>query len=89
MPDKALVAQFEEQGTLTVRARLGEWTGHVRAEAIAWLAYKEEEGRLRNEASQALQMRVALSAKNAAWVAAIAAIIAAIFAAISIAVALK
>jgi hypothetical protein len=55
-------------------------------DAIAWLAQRDEEERLRNDSAMELQMRVALSAKNAAWIAAITAIIAAI---ITIVVAFK
>jgi len=78
MPSAELVRQFEEQGTETVRARLLEWNGEVKREAILWLAQRDEELRLRNDASQSSQMRVALSANRAAWIAAIAATIAAI-----------
>lgn len=53
-------------------------------DAVKWVAQRDEEERLRNEASQSLQMRTALSAKYAAWIAAIAAIIAAIAAIISV-----
>jgi hypothetical protein len=56
---------------------------------VNWLAQRDKEERSRNEASQSLQMRTALSAKKAAWIAAIAAIIAAILAVISIVVALR
>ncbi len=56
--------------------------------AELWLAEEEEQERLRNEASQASQMRIALSAKLAAWIAAVAAIIAAALAAISTAIAI-
>jgi hypothetical protein len=53
-------------------------------EASIWVAQRDKEDRLRNEDSQSLQMRTALSAKYAAWIAAIAAIIAAIAAIISV-----
>ena len=88
-PRQQFREQFETQGMQTVRARLIEWTGPIKGEAIAWLAHKEEEDRLRNEASQASQIRIALSAKNAAWIAAAAAIIAAIAAIITIVVELR
>lgn len=58
----------------------------IMKDAIAWLAQRNEEERLRNDSAMDLQMRVALSAKNAAWIAAITAIIAAI---ITIVVAFK
>jgi hypothetical protein len=45
---------------------------------LAWLAELETDDRIRNEASQASQMRTALSAERAAWIAAKAAISAAI-----------
>jgi hypothetical protein len=54
--------------------------------AQEWLVGKGEE---RNERSNSEQIRIARSAKNAAWAAAIAAIIAAICATISIAIALS
>lgn len=86
MPDEELTRQFTKHGVANVRALLGEWTGPVKTEALAWLARQDEADRLRNDASQASQMRVALSAKRAAWIAAIAAIIAAIAAIITIGV---
>ena len=46
--------------------------------ANRWLAQRDEEERLLKEASQASQMRTALSANRAAWIAAIAAISAAV-----------
>ncbi len=52
-------------------------------EARNWLAQKEDEERARNEAMQAEQMRVALSANRTAKIAAIAAIVAAIVAIIA------
>jgi hypothetical protein len=78
MADDGMWKQFERDGVHTVRARLLEWQGHVKAEAIAWLAHKDEEERARSEASQASQIRIARSAERAAWIAAIAAIIAAV-----------
>ena len=61
--------------------------------AREWLAYKE---RLRDDSdsersslSNSEQIRIARSAKNAAWAAAIAAIIAAICAAVAIVISLK
>jgi hypothetical protein len=86
VPDEELIRQFAEQGAPIVRARLLEWSGHTKVEAIAWLARQDNEERLRNEDSQSSQMRIALSARRAAWIAAIAAIIAAIAAIITIAV---
>jgi hypothetical protein len=49
--------------------------------AVAWLAIRDQS---RKDASNSEQMRIAQSAKNAAWTAAIAAIIAAIMAGVSI-----
>jgi hypothetical protein len=84
--DPVFTKQLEEMGPSAVRELLVQWTGSARTEAIAWLASHDEEERSRNEASQASQIRVALSARRAAWIAAIAAIIAAIAAIITIVV---
>lgn len=84
--DPAIVRQFEEMGPDTLRVRLGQYTGEVFRQAIEWLAQKDLEERSRNEATQAEQMRVALSANRAAWIAAFAAIIAAIAAIVTIVV---
>jgi hypothetical protein len=84
--DPARIAEFENMGPENVRALLLLWLGQDRLDAIAWLAQKDLEARDSNDASRSLQSRTALSAKNAAWIAAIAAIIAAILAAISIAI---
>jgi len=86
MDSHPLWARFEKQGVANVRARLLEFIGEEKVAAIAWLAHKDEEERLWSDSSQALQMRIALSAKRAAWIAAIAAIVAAIAAIITIVV---
>jgi hypothetical protein len=49
-------------------------------DAVNWLAQRDKEERLSNSALMASQARVALSAKNAAWIAAIIAMISAIVA---------
>jgi|SRR5580704_9685832 hypothetical protein len=63
-------------------------SGQIRRDVIdEWLAEKDHEERLRSEASQIEQNRIARSAKKAAWIAAIAAIVAAIVAIIAAAIA--
>lgn len=57
--------------------------------ANKWLAQKDEEERIRNEASQASQVKISLSTKTASWVAAIAALAAAIAAVVTLVVELK
>lgn len=83
--DAARIAGFEAEGEPTVRSRVGKghhspYNAEHRALAIVWLAEKDQgrvaEESARNERSQADSLRIATSAKNAAWVAAIAAIIA-------------
>lgn len=82
--------KFEELGEEKVRqqpAHESIGANHERA-AREWLSYKERlresSDSERNSASNLEQLRIARSAKNAAWTAAIAATIAAICAAISI-----
>jgi len=89
--DAELIAQLERHGEAQVRLLIssGGFPTQLNIMALKWLSEKDQESRHRNEVSQASQMRTALSAKKAAWIAAIAAIIAAILAAISIAVALR
>jgi hypothetical protein len=88
--DDAIIAQLEECGEAQVRTLLqsGGFPTHLNLRAIKWLAAKDQESRRLSDASQASQIRAALSAKNAAWIAAAAAIIAAVFAAISIVIAI-
>jgi len=81
---------FDALGELEVRQRLA---AHVYGEdnerlAREWLEHgaqsRADEAERRSDASSSEQIRIARSAKNAAWAAAIAAIIAAICAAIAI-----
>jgi hypothetical protein len=62
---------------LRVLAYSGQLKGPMLGDAATWLAQRDAEERLRNEASQIEQNQIALSAKKAAWIAAIAAIVAA------------
>ncbi len=77
-------AKFEKQGKTWVRARLtlGLYGERKQRYAVAWLEKKYHErashSEQHKEASSDEQIRIARSAKNAAWIAAIAAIIAAI-----------
>lgn len=75
-PDPTLVSQFEANGVDFVRAMAPDWVGPLRNQAYLWLKLKDEESRLRNEASQAEQLRIAREASNRAHTAAIAAVIA-------------
>lgn len=81
--DELQFAQFEAEGESKVRANLeaGRYGRPKDGLARQWLWEKEE---ARKRASNAEQMSVARSAKNAAWAAAIAAIIAAIAAVIAL-----
>jgi hypothetical protein len=76
---------FERTGEETVRRNLalGAYTSQHMSLAREWLAKRD---RARNDASNAKQIHIARSAKNAAWGSATAAIIAAICAAIAIAI---
>jgi len=82
--------KFEDAGEQIVRQNLAANTYNERNKALAraWLDHKAalgaHEAGLRSEDSSREQIRIARSAKNAAWAAAIAAIIAAICAIISI-----
>jgi hypothetical protein len=76
-------AHFETMGEEHVRDMTQQWQGSLQAFAYKWLRQKDQESRLRNEASQARneasqaeQARTARIAKTAAVAAAIAAIIA-------------
>lgn len=82
---------FNRLGIDRVRLMIhtGQLPGGWVAPAIAWVSQHDQENRLRNDSSQSLQMRTALSAKYAAWIAAIAAIVAATAAIISVVLALK
>jgi hypothetical protein len=82
--DPERLARFEDLGLDNVKDLRWQWSGDLRNDAMAWVAQLEREERSRNEVSQALQMRVALSAKRAAWIAAIAAIIAVIAAIVTV-----
>jgi len=66
---------FERSGEAAVRQAIEDkfLTGGLRMSALAWLARKEEARRLQSEASQAEQIDIARSAKDAAWAAAEAA----------------
>jgi hypothetical protein len=55
----------------------GDLARHLITPAALWLAQLDETERIRNKAFQVSQMRIALSAERAAWIAAGASIIAA------------
>jgi hypothetical protein len=82
--------QFEDIGEIRVRQNIAAriYGGDNTLAAREWLAHKERtqrsEEESRNVDSNSEQIRIARSAKNAAWAAAIAAIIAAICAATAI-----
>jgi len=84
MTEEDQFAHFETMGEEHVRNMAQQWQGLLQALAYKWLRQKDQESRLRNEASQAEQIRTARTAKNAAIVAAIAATIAVPLAIISI-----
>lgn len=83
------IASFEEQGEAQVRDKIAMrvFNDENRALAVRWLESKDQEreaaSRARSEASQDEQIKVARSAKNAAWAAAIAAMVAAVVAIIA------
>lgn len=87
MTDDPFFADFERDGEEVVRRNTAASLYQERKAKLAreWLYRKERE---RNDASNATQIRIARSAKNAAWAAAIAAIVAAISAAVAIGVSL-
>jgi CHASE3 domain sensor protein len=82
MTQEEQFAHFEKMGEKHVRDMAQQWQGPLQALAYKWLIQKDQESRLRNEASQARNeasqaehARTARTAKNAAVAAAIAAII--------------
>ncbi len=82
--------KFEALGAKAVRQNIASkvYGEQNRRLAEAWLEHKAtlaaHESGLRNDDSSREQIRIALSAKNAAWIAAIAAIVAAIAAVIAV-----
>ena len=80
--DPTIIAQLERQGEAQVRVLIasGQYPTQLIQTAVRWLAKKDQEARVRNDASQIEQNQTARSAKKAAWIAAIAAIAAAIVA---------
>jgi hypothetical protein len=72
-------ARLTELGEARVRLQVTtNGFGHpFHSSALQWLAELDEAARARSDASQVAQMRTALSASRAAWIAAIAAIVAA------------
>ena len=87
--DPAVIAVFEEAGEEQVRLSVFSnlYPTNIHKMAIVWLGVKYQRARDRSDASQASQMRTALSAEKAAWIAATAAIIAVILAITSIIIA--
>jgi hypothetical protein len=73
--DNEQLARFEEMGEDAVRilAYTKRFTTPNQRLAIKWLAQKDQESERRKEASQAEQIAIARSAKDAAWEAARAA----------------
>jgi len=80
-------ADFERDGEQTVRDNVarGAYIERRAKLAKAWLAQKE---RARKDLSSEAQIRIARSAKNAAWAAAIAAIVAAAAAIVAVLISL-
>jgi hypothetical protein len=75
-----IIAQFEEWGVEQVRLLVASG-GLAQVSipvAFKWLSDKERQARERAEAAEASQTRVAVSSRNAAWVAAVFAIVATI-----------
>jgi uncharacterized membrane protein len=73
--DREQLARFEEMGEEAVRIHVHTFsfnTAHQRL-AIKWLAQKDQELERRRDASQAEQIDISRSAKDAAWEAARAA----------------
>jgi hypothetical protein len=88
--DSEQLARFEEMGEDAVRIHVHTFsfnTAHQRL-AIKWLAQKDQELERRRDASQAEQIDIARSAKDAAWEAARAANKANTIAAIAVAMAM-
>jgi hypothetical protein len=84
MDEEEAFAAFEAMGETTVRTTAPQWSGKLRTDAYHWLDSRSKAERLRNDASQAEQIRTARTAKNAAIAAAIAAAITVPLAIISI-----
>jgi len=76
MTEDEQFAHFETMGVAHVRDMALQWQGPMQALAYKWLRRKDQEARRLNEASQAEQIEIARSAKDAAWEAARAAKIA-------------
>jgi hypothetical protein len=73
--DSKQLEHFERMGEAAVRMDINNdcFPHSIRALAINWLAQRDEESERRREASQAEQIDIARSAKDAAWAAAMAA----------------
>ncbi len=73
--DSEQLARFEEMGeeAVSILAHTAGFTTTNQRLAIKWLAQKDQESERRRESSQAEQIEIARSAKDAAWVAARAA----------------
>jgi hypothetical protein len=76
--DEKIIAQLEQHGEAQVRLLIssGSFPTHLNTLAVKWLKQKDEEAQQRSEAYQNSQMHATLSARNAAWVAAVAALLA-------------
>ncbi|HVP86095.1 MAG TPA: hypothetical protein VMS78_15350 [Rhizomicrobium sp.] len=83
------LAAFDALGLSAMRIYVSQWSGEMQRWAIQWIAHREEEERVRMDSERAVDRATALSAKRAAWIAAMAAIIAAIAAIIAIGPVLK
>ena len=88
--DSEQFSRFEKMGEEAVRLRTltGGFATTNQRLAIKWLAQKDQESERRREASQAEQIDIARSAKDAAWEAARAANKANTIAAIAVAIAI-
>jgi hypothetical protein len=73
--DEKFLARLESYGVTQVRQMhlAGEWAPTLVSTVLSWLSKKDQEERLRVEDSQADQVEIARSAKDAAWAAARAA----------------
>jgi hypothetical protein len=79
--DKAFFANLETRGVAQVRQMYsaGAWATALMPAVSQWLSERDQEERLRGEASQNERTKIARSGNKGTWIAAVAAIVAALF----------
>lgn len=65
-PDPEIARQLDDMGPDIVRARLGDWSGFMKEQAVIWLSHRDREAREQAEASAAEQSELARTTSEAA-----------------------